>query len=125
MTIEEKLKNLMLERYGTVLDFARAHDIPNSSIVSIINRGVRKSSVSNVIKICHALEISVDGLLDDKILPAEPTEAPLQDLSKITNLAARNVKTLDGIALSPDELDEIEFALNFLVQSLRRRRGKK
>lgn len=67
MTIEERLKDLIIERYGSLRAFTTKHDIPNSTMVSILKRGIGSSNVSNVIKICKVLHISVDGLADGKI----------------------------------------------------------
>ena len=67
MTIEEKLKDLILNRYKSVLEFSNTADIPYTTVKSILSRGVGNASVNNVIKICKTLNISVDALADGKI----------------------------------------------------------
>ena len=67
MSIEDKLKELILKRYHSVREFSIAHDIPYTTIHSILKRGVGNSSVTNVIKICKALNISADALADGEI----------------------------------------------------------
>lgn len=67
MIIEQKLKELILERYQSVREFTIQHDIPYTTLDSIFRRGVGNSSVNNVIKICKALGISADALAEGKI----------------------------------------------------------
>ena len=67
MTIENELKNLILSRYKSVREFSIETNIPYTTIVSVFNRGIGNSSVNTIIKICRALEISVDKLADGEI----------------------------------------------------------
>lgn len=63
---EDKLKNLIIEKYGSIRQFSFKIDIPYTTVDSILKRGIDNSNVGNVIKICKALNISIDTLLDDK-----------------------------------------------------------
>ena len=67
MSIEEKLKHLILSRYDSISEFTTIAQIPNSTMVSILKRGILKASVGNIIKICKVLNISADSLADGKI----------------------------------------------------------
>ena len=69
MTIEEKLKNLISERYHSIREFAIYIDMPYSTLDSIFKRGIGNSSVTNIVKICKALHISTDALADGEIRP--------------------------------------------------------
>lgn len=71
MTIEDKLKELILKRYHSVREFTIENDIPYTTIHSIFKRGIGNSSVNNVIKICKALGISADALADGEIIPVK------------------------------------------------------
>ena len=71
MTIEEKLKDYILERYSSVREFTTVADIPYTTVYSIFKRGVGNSSVTNVIKICKELGISADALADGEIVPIQ------------------------------------------------------
>ena len=89
MSIENKLKDLILNRYHSIREFTIAIDMPYTTMDSIFRRGIGNSSVSNVIKICKALGISADALADGKIEPVaskrlyfEPKEDPI-DISDI------------------------------------------
>lgn len=68
MSVESDLKNLIVERYGTVKAFSQSVGLPNSTLDSIFRRGILKASVTNIIKICDELGISADGLGDGKIV---------------------------------------------------------
>lgn len=67
MTIEEKLKDLILTKYRSIREFTQTIDMPYSTFGTILSRGIENSSVTNVIKICKALGISADALADGRI----------------------------------------------------------
>ena len=64
--LEDKLKEKIIEKYGSVRKFALKVNIPYTTIDTILKRGINNSNVSNVIKICKELNISVDKLVDSK-----------------------------------------------------------
>lgn len=64
--LEDKLKNLIIDKYGSVRQFSFKINIPYTTVDSILKRGIDNSNVGNVIKICKALDISIDSLLDGK-----------------------------------------------------------
>lgn len=68
--LEDKLKEIIIEKYGSVRQFAFKIDIPYTTVDSILKRGIDNSNVGNVIKMCKSLNISIDSLLDSKeIIP--------------------------------------------------------
>ncbi len=69
MIIEEKLKSFILERHKSIREFCLLIDIPYTTLDSIFKRGIGNSSLTNVIKVCRGLNISVDDLADGKITP--------------------------------------------------------
>ena len=64
--LEDKLKELIIEKFGSVRQFSIKIDIPYTTVDSILKRGLDNSNVGNVIKMCKALDISIDYLLDNK-----------------------------------------------------------
>ena len=64
--LEEKLKSIIIDKYGSVRQFSFKIDIPYTTVDSILKRGIDNSNVGNVIKMCKALNISIDSLLDNK-----------------------------------------------------------
>ena len=91
MTIESQLKELIVERYDTVVNFSKVVGIKNSTVAAILSRGVNNSTVDNVIKICNELHISADALADGKIVPtsqAKETEKTLDQF--VADMKKRN-----------------------------------
>ena len=72
MTIEERLKELVLTRYKSIREFTQVIDMSYSTMDSILRRGVGNSSVTNIIKICKALGISADELAEGNIVHLRP-----------------------------------------------------
>lgn len=66
MTLEEQIKKEIIEKYGSIRQFAISIDIPHTTIDSILKRGMDNSNVNNVLKICKALNISTDDSLEQK-----------------------------------------------------------
>ena len=61
---EQELRELIELRYGSVRQMALKVDMPASTINSILNRGILKSNVDNIFKICSALGIRPETLAD-------------------------------------------------------------
>ena len=66
--LEEKLKKLIIEKYGSIRQFALKIDIPYTTIDSILKRGIDNSNVSNVLKMFKALNISADKSIENNEL---------------------------------------------------------
>ena len=99
MTIENQLKNLICDKYGSMRNFARKIEISQSTLATILRRGVQNASISTVIKICNALDISVDALAVGEILPkADQKQIEYTDMDYIFNYML-----VDGKELSPFE----------------------
>ncbi len=63
--LEEQLKKIIIDKYGSIRKFAIKIDVPYTTIDSILKRGIDNSNVGNVIKMCKELNLSVDKLVDD------------------------------------------------------------
>lgn len=132
MEIEEKLKNLILDRYGTMVEFAKDIDMPNTTLASIINRGVHKASVTNIIKICKALDISTDELANDRIVPTDkmlPAKKPMTEIEDIITFTRINISTyseltIDGEPLSEDDKQSLMDALEISLQLIKKRHNR-
>lgn len=61
---EQQLRELIELKYGSVRQMALKIDMPASTINSILNRGILKSNVDNIFKICSALDIRPESLAD-------------------------------------------------------------
>lgn len=129
MTIEEKLKDLILSKYNSVLEFTRSIDMPNSTVESIFKRGVGNSSVSNVIKICKALGISADALADGEIVFTQPKQININERIDVEDVLA-NAKhqlihggavTLDGEPIGVVGIDSIIDAMDIGLEMAKRK----
>ena len=54
---EQKLRNLILDKYVSLRQFAIAADIPYSSLTTGLTRGIAGMQFDTVIKICKVLDI--------------------------------------------------------------------
>lgn len=90
MTLEERIKNLILDRYGDVKTFAIKSQIPNSTLSSMFQRGIFNSTIGRVIQLTSALNISIDSLVDGQITPKNTKETTTSyysdDLSELINI---------------------------------------
>lgn len=100
--IEEELKNLILSKYKSIREFTNAIDMPYSTADSILKRGIKKSSVDSVIKICEKLGISTDALINGEI-----------EYKKASTLAAH----FDGEEYTEEELTKINEFAKFVKSS--------
>ena len=65
MSRELFLRNLILDNYPSLRQFALEADIPYSSLMTILSRGVGGASFDVVMQICKKLQIDPSVLLDE------------------------------------------------------------
>lgn len=119
MTLEDRIKELILLRYSTVKDFSKKVGLSYSTVDSILRRGVANSSISNVIKICKELGISVDELSEGKIVPVDMVlqeKKPMTKLEDIINFTRANIASYDNLTIHghPLEQEDIETLMTAL-----------
>lgn len=132
MSIEEKLRNIILERYGTMKEFAFKVEIANSTLSSIMDRGVNKANIGNIIKICKELDISADELAQGRIVPnnkALPELPHMTDIEDIIKCVKNNISTysnitIDGELLSENEILSVLDALDLCVEFIKRNHSR-
>ena len=64
MSRELFLRNLILDSYPSLRQFALEADIPYSSLMTILSRGVGGASFDVVMQICKILHVDPSALLD-------------------------------------------------------------
>lgn len=62
MNREQKLRNLILDKFVSLRKFAFEAHIPYSSLTTILDRGIAGASFDTVIKICKTLEIDPESI---------------------------------------------------------------
>lgn len=116
--IEDKLKEYILERYNSIREFSISIGMSQSTIDSMLKRGLDNSSVKNVIKICKALNISVDGLANNEIIPVNVyrSDPGLTDISEILTDIKTKISNCDGLTLDGKPADKND--IKTIVQAI-------
>lgn len=112
----DDLRELMVELFGSVAAFARAVDLPPTTVYNVINRGVGRASWDVVRKIYDALQIDwrnmeVGGPVKSKLLRnAEPVvRSAFRSIPVCSDIAAGQPMEMWGIDLHapvPEEVAE-------------------
>lgn len=108
MTTEDRLRKYILSKYKSLWEFSQKIDMPYSTINTIMKRGIDNSSVNNIIRICQALNISTDDLVNGKIVPVmEDNNATIriEDIIEETKLKLLNADHLTIGDRSADDAD--------------------
>lgn len=92
--LESQLKQIIIDKYGSLKKFSDTIDMPWTTLDSILKRGIANSNITNVLKITRELGLDAEKLVDGKLC---------QSLSSSTTLAAH----FDGDEYTKEELDEI------------------
>lgn len=129
MSIEDKLKGLILARYRSLREFTQAIDMPYQTMDSILKRGVDKASISNIIKICQALDISADELANGNLIPSSLRHTTLEMTEVIDileflkfNLLERDDLTISGIPADEGDLQLLSDGITITMELLKRRK---
>lgn len=138
MTIEEELKNLILTRYNSLREFTIDIDMAYSTMDSIIRRGIQNATLTNVFKICKALNISADALERGEIVPVSTKtnsnsvkkDNRNKEITKIINETKRQLLNpdyllLDGKPIDADSVQSLVDAIDIGVEMIRRKNTKK
>lgn len=67
MTRELKLRNLILDRCPSLREFARQADIPYSTLMTLLQRGIGGAGFDVVLKICETLDIDPKELSEESL----------------------------------------------------------
>ena len=59
---ELKIKEMIINRYGSLKKFCEVIDMPWTTLDSILKRGVANSNISNVMKITRELGVDTESL---------------------------------------------------------------
>ena len=125
--IERKLKELIIERYGSLREFTPHTGLPYTTVHTILKRGIDNSSVENVIAICRALHISADALANGEIIPAD-THGKYDLLTVVETLrmnGSADRVSLDGQPLSDAEFKMLVDGIAFSAELIRTSRKDK
>lgn len=65
-TREQFLRNRILDRYTSLRQFAIQNDIPYSSVLTILDRGIGGASFDTIMHLCQALDLDPLALYQSK-----------------------------------------------------------
>jgi hypothetical protein len=66
--IENKIKQIIIEKYGSVKRFSDKIEVPYTTIDTILKRGLKNSNVLNVLKMCNELNLDINELANNIIV---------------------------------------------------------
>lgn len=98
MQAEERIKELIIAKYGNVRAFATESGISYTTVRSILERGIMNAKAENVFKICRLLGISPDTLAEWGVTEPQPTNAH-DDI----DIIIANAMMFDGKPLTDDD----------------------
>lgn len=99
---ELRLKEMIINRYGSIKKFCEVIDMPWTTLDSILKRGISNSNITNVMKITNELKIDTESLASGIIL---------NSCDKIPHTIAAH---FDGNDFTEEELKEIEQFAEFV-----------
>lgn len=121
MTTEEKLKKCIIDKYGSIIDFCQAINMPTSTISTIFKRGVMRSSTITMFKICEGLGIDIQSLIDGEIVYIDRAKKPIE-LSECVRVLENSNKTftLNNIELTKEERRMLSYAIRISLEQLKK-----
>lgn len=102
--IEETLREYIIREYGSLREFSIRVNIPYSTLYSMLQTGISKARIENVLKICSALHIDADALTSGKIVPVK-TETTSHDLEERVTTFLNWIRTDDAIRFRGEKAD--------------------
>lgn len=113
MEREQILKALIDNTGLSMRAFSEKAGIPNTTLYSMLERGIGKASVDNVIKLCKALEITVEQLQEmaknDSLVPSNAKEE--KKPNQLETLAAH----FEGEEFTEDDKEDIENFIKYVI----------
>lgn len=97
MNREEFLRTIIKDRYGSLRAFAKNIDMPYTTLVSMLKRGISNTGIDNFLKICKHLNIPPESLYGN--------DATFLDRSNITLIRNINLLSAENKKLVLDYID--------------------
>lgn len=117
--IEEQLRYLIITKYGSLREFTFTIKIPYSTLSTILKNGIMTANMSNIVKICNALYISIDELVEGKIRQSKPNEH-LIEVEDIFNKTKDNINysgvRMHGMKINKDTKNMILNSIDVIYQ---------
>ena len=101
--VEVRLKELIIQKYGSLAKFCEIIGMPWTTLDSILKRGVEKANITNILKITRELNIDVEQLASGEIV---------ESMKSVDTIAAH----FDGKDYTPEQLKQIKEFAAFVKQ---------
>lgn len=110
--IENELKKIIINRFGSLQKFCDYVDMPWTTLDGVLKRGVNKTNITSLIKICEGLNIDCESLYYGKII-AKQTIIQNDQLSELEHIHIQKYRSLsdDGKEVVDMILDR-EYSFN-------------
>ena len=114
-TTENRIKEIIINRYGSLKKFCELIDMPWTTLDSILKRGFANSNITNVMKISHELNVDTERLASGKIvdcverLKIEKGESPkiMQYYEQLNDIGKNEAtKRVEELTLVPKYVQE-------------------
>lgn len=102
---ELKIREMIIQKYGSLKKFCEIIDMPWTTLDSILKRGFANSNISNVMKITNELGIDTESLALGEIVDST---------HKIFESDSKMAAHFDGSEFTEDELDDIRAYAEFV-----------
>lgn len=76
MTLEEELKQEILNKYRSVRAFTTAINIPYSTLDSVFKRGISNAGVETMVKVFTTLGLDLESIQDGHLRPSDIKKSP-------------------------------------------------
>lgn len=122
MTIEQQIKDLIIERSKTVKDFAKEIGMPYGTLDGVLRRGILASGADNVFKLCKALGVSIDSLADGIVEETNAERKPKDIAQADEDYLRKCFPTLNGQPMTEKELKELQDDIKKAVYDITKER---
>lgn len=123
MTIEERLKNHINNKFSSVLEFCETSGIPNSTLQTVFKRGITNTSSKTIFRICDALSLDVNALYAGEITPVKPEKKSPTDPVDVIEYVAKMERlplTYKGEELTPEQKEKIALGARVTIEIVTR-----
>ena len=103
MTVEEQIKNMIIEKFKSVRAFTQFINVPYSTIDTMIKRGISGTAITTVLKVCRALNIDAESLETGIIALKSPTTTEPLTINQSPTALDEKISRLDEVDLAKTE----------------------
>lgn len=120
-TAENRIKEMIVNKYGSLKKFCEIIDMPWTTLDSILKRGFSNSNITNVLKISHELKVDTESLASGKIVDSIgkidiKTETPpkiMQYFDQLNDIGKHEAeKRVEELTYIPQYTHEVKAAHN-------------